>query len=109
MKLSMQFFLFLIFQPYSYFETQTHTLDFTYIANSVPRRNDLYENMTLYFYQKQRVVIEDELASQLSNIIIDVELLCGCNCKDTESSYCQHGTYECGLCKCDSGWSGKKL
>lgn len=54
-------------------------------------------------------MIEDELASQLSNIIIDVELLCGCNCKDTESSYCQHGTYECGLCKCDSGWSGKKL
>ncbi|XP_071876633.1 integrin beta-nu isoform X1 [Bombus fervidus] len=63
-----------------------------------PRDKDLW---------RQRVVIEDALASQLSNIIIDVEFLCGCNCKDTESSYCQHGTYECGLCKCDSGWSGE--
>lgn len=57
--------------------------------------------------RKQIVVIEDALASQLSNVIIDVELLCGCNCKDTENFHCQHGTNECGLCKCESGWSGE--
>ncbi|OAD54370.1 Integrin beta-nu [Eufriesea mexicana] len=56
---------------------------------------------------KQTVVIEDALASQVSKIIIDVELLCGCNCRDTESSHCQYGTNECGLCKCDFGWSGE--
>ena len=56
---------------------------------------------------KQTVLIEDALASEVSKVVVDVELLCGCNCKDTESSRCKHGTDECGLCKCDSGWSGE--
>ncbi|XP_017881120.1 integrin beta-nu-like [Ceratina calcarata] len=57
--------------------------------------------------RKQTVVIEDALASELSKIVIDVELLCGCNCQDSKSSRCDHGTNECGICKCDFGWSGE--
>ncbi|XP_043264500.1 integrin beta-nu [Colletes gigas] len=55
----------------------------------------------------QTVVVEDALASEVSEMVIEVELLCGCNCKDSEISRCQHGTNECGLCKCDFGWSGE--
>ncbi|XP_076291561.1 integrin beta-nu [Lasioglossum baleicum] len=56
---------------------------------------------------KQRVVIEDALASKASEVVIDVELLCGCRCKDSDNSRCVHGFDECGVCKCDFGWSGE--
>ncbi|KOC66084.1 Integrin beta-nu [Habropoda laboriosa] len=56
---------------------------------------------------KQTVVIEDALASEVSKVVIDVDLICGCNCKDSEDSHCEHGTNECGLCKCNFGWSGE--
>ncbi|XP_031850006.1 integrin beta-nu [Nomia melanderi] len=56
---------------------------------------------------KQTIIIEDALASKASEIVIEVELLCGCNCKDSHNSHCLHGSDECGLCKCDSGWSGE--
>ncbi|XP_053982497.1 integrin beta-nu [Hylaeus volcanicus] len=55
---------------------------------------------------KQTVVIEDALASEASRMVIEVQLLCGCDCEHTDSSRCRHGTNECGLCKCDIGWSG---
>ncbi|XP_076648156.1 integrin beta-nu [Halictus rubicundus] len=56
---------------------------------------------------KQRVVIEDALASKASEVVIDVELLCGCKCKDSDNSRCVHGFDECGVCKCEFGWSGE--
>ncbi|CAK9828369.1 Integrin beta-nu [Anthophora retusa] len=56
---------------------------------------------------KQTIVIEDALASEVSKVVIDVELVCGCNCKNSDVSYCEHGTNECGLCKCNFGWSGE--
>lgn len=57
--------------------------------------------------RKQTIVIEDALASELSKIVIDVELVCGCNCQNSESTHCNHGIDECGVCKCNSGWSGE--
>ncbi|XP_078051404.1 integrin beta-nu-like, partial [Augochlora pura] len=56
---------------------------------------------------QQTIVIEDALASEASKIVIDVELLCGCDCKDSIYSRCVHGTDECGFCKCNFGWSGE--
>nr|XP_033334916.1 integrin beta-nu-like [Megalopta genalis] len=56
---------------------------------------------------QQRIVIEDALASEASKIVIDVELLCGCKCKDSVYSRCVHGSDECGFCKCHFGWSGE--
>lgn len=58
--------------------------------------------------QRQTVVIDDALASEASEVRIEVELLCGCDCKNVESSRCEHGIDECGICKCDFGWSGKR-
>nr|XP_012150968.1 PREDICTED: integrin beta-nu isoform X1 [Megachile rotundata]XP_012150969.1 PREDICTED: integrin beta-nu isoform X1 [Megachile rotundata] len=57
---------------------------------------------------KQTIVIEDALASEVSKVVVEVELLCGCNCNDPESPNCEHGTDYCGVCKCDRGWSGEK-
>ena len=57
---------------------------------------------------KQTIVIEDALASEVSQVVVEVELACGCNCKDSEDSPCEHGTDECGICKCNNGWSGEK-
>lgn len=65
---------------------------------------------TIHFYvlpKRQTVVIDDALASEASEVQIEVELLCGCDCKNVESSRCEHGVNECGICKCDFGWSGK--
>ncbi|XP_011864288.1 PREDICTED: integrin beta-nu isoform X1 [Vollenhovia emeryi] len=55
---------------------------------------------------RQTVVIDDALASEASEVQIEVELLCGCDCKNVENSYCEHGVNECGICKCNFGWSG---
>ncbi|CAL7940439.1 unnamed protein product [Xylocopa violacea] len=56
---------------------------------------------------KQTVVIEDALASEISETVIDIELLCGCDCENSYNFYCVHGINNCGLCKCDTGWSGE--
>lgn len=68
-----------------------------------------YDNIRfiITFRQRQTVVIDDALASEASEVQIEVELLCGCDCKNIESSYCEHGVNECGICKCDFGWSGR--
>lgn len=58
------------------------------------------------FHQRQTVTIDDALASEASEVQIEVELLCGCDCKNEKSTYCEHGINECGVCKCDLGWSG---
>lgn len=52
-------------------------------------------------------MIDDALASEVSEVQIEVEFLCGCDCKNVESLHCEHGADECGVCKCDFGWSGK--
>ncbi|KAG7198720.1 hypothetical protein KM043_001711 [Ampulex compressa] len=56
---------------------------------------------------RQTVIIDDALASEASEVLVEVELLCGCDCKNLENSRCGHGSNECGLCKCDVGWSGE--
>ncbi|XP_076167863.1 integrin beta-nu [Ptiloglossa arizonensis] len=79
-------------------EGQVYDFRLVFSFDKCPRNESLW---------KQTVVIEDALASEASKMVVEIELLCGCNCKDSESSRCQHGTSECGLCKCDSGWSGE--
>lgn len=53
------------------------------------------------------MVIDDVLASEASEMQIEIDLLCGCDCENAESSHCKHGVDECGICKCDRGWSGR--
>ncbi|KAI4479526.1 hypothetical protein M0804_010923 [Polistes exclamans] len=79
-------------------EGQIYDFKVVFSMESCPRNETLW---------KQTVIIDDALASEASEIIVQVELLCGCNCKDQESSRCQNGINECGICKCDPGWSGE--
>lgn len=77
-----------------------HVYDFKVVfsVDKCPRNESLW---------KQTVIIDDALASEASEILVEVEILCGCDCKDVESFHCVHGSNECGLCKCDFGWSGE--
>ncbi|XP_076243950.1 integrin beta-nu [Calliopsis andreniformis] len=79
-------------------EGQVYDFELVLSFEEYPRNQSLW---------KQTIVIEDALASKASETIIEVEFLHGCDCKDTESLYCKHGTNDCGLCSCDFGWSGK--
>ncbi|XP_046835815.1 integrin beta-nu [Vespa crabro] len=79
-------------------EGQVYEFKVVFSMESCPRNESLW---------KQTVVIDDALASEASEIIVEVELLCGCNCKEQESSHCKNGVNECGICKCDPGWSGE--
>ncbi|KAJ2944557.1 hypothetical protein O0L34_g3906 [Tuta absoluta] len=49
------------------------------------------------------------------NVIVEVDVLCECECEKTgekKSPKCglngtSHGTFQCGVCKCEDGWYGK--
>ncbi|XP_015585793.1 integrin beta-PS, partial [Cephus cinctus] len=56
---------------------------------------------------RQIIVIDDALASEASEVIVEVELQCGCDCGTAINSKCINGINECGICKCDFGWSGE--
>lgn len=79
-------------------EGQVYDFKIVFSMDACPRNESLW---------KQTVVIDDALASEASEVIVEVELLCGCNCKDQRSTYCENGINECGICKCDPGWSGE--
>ncbi|XP_020300729.1 integrin beta-nu-like isoform X2 [Pseudomyrmex gracilis] len=78
-------------------EGQVYEFKVVVSVSECPRNENLW---------KQTVIIDDALASEASEVRIEVELLCGCDCKSVESPHCQHGVDECGVCKCDFGWSG---
>ncbi|XP_067216749.1 integrin beta-nu isoform X2 [Linepithema humile] len=79
-------------------EGQVYEFKIVVSVDECPRNESLW---------KQTVVIDDALASEASEVQIEVELLCGCDCKNVKSLYCEHGVNECGICKCDFGWSGE--
>ncbi|KAK2584328.1 hypothetical protein KPH14_006719 [Odynerus spinipes] len=79
-------------------EGRVYDFKIVFSMDACPRNESLW---------KQTVVIDDALASEASEVIVEVELLCGCNCKDQQSSHCENGVNECGICKCDPGWSGE--
>ncbi|KAL6254269.1 hypothetical protein P5V15_014884 [Pogonomyrmex californicus] len=78
-------------------EGQVYEFKIVISVDDCPRNESLW---------RQMVIIDDALASEASEVQIEVELLCGCDCKNVKSSYCKHGINECGICKCDFGWSG---
>lgn len=51
-------------------------------------------------------MIEDALASEGSETEIEIELLCGCDCGQQDNTHCEHGVNNCGLCDCETGYSG---
>ncbi|RLU15411.1 hypothetical protein DMN91_012405 [Ooceraea biroi] len=78
-------------------EGQVYEFKVVVSADACPRNESLW---------RQTVTIDDALASEASEVQIEIELLCGCDCKNEESSHCEHGINECGVCKCNLGWSG---
>ncbi|XP_011300911.1 integrin beta-nu [Fopius arisanus] len=67
--------------------------------------NDCPKNQEFW---TQRIAIDDVLASEASETVIEVELQCGCDCENPNSSHCNYGTDVCGICQCNRGWSGEK-
>ncbi|XP_048510673.1 integrin beta-nu isoform X2 [Athalia rosae] len=79
-------------------EGQVYDFKAMFTMGSCPQNQSLW---------RQKVVIEDALASEASETEIEVELLCGCDCDPQDDSYCNNGKNECGLCECETGWSGE--
>ncbi|KAF6039503.1 pat-3 [Bugula neritina] len=59
--------------------------------------------------QNQSFLVKSDDLSD--NLQVDVEIFCQCDCNDKteKDAKCSGaGTYSCGLCSCDSGFSGEK-
>ncbi|XP_046493057.1 integrin beta-nu [Neodiprion pinetum] len=79
-------------------EGQIYDFKVSFSLGSCPQNKSLW---------RQKVVIQDALASEASQTEIEIELMCGCDCGKQDDTYCNQGVNECGLCKCDAGWSGE--
>ncbi|XP_034935978.1 integrin beta-nu [Chelonus insularis] len=78
-------------------EGEVYTFRIVLSLDDCPRNESLW---------RQKIVIDDALASEVSESMIEVELQCGCDC-EKKSPHCNNGIDECGICRCNHGWSGE--
>ncbi|XP_062599946.1 integrin beta pat-3-like [Saccostrea cucullata] len=103
---------------YTNCRTGGRTLDKTNICTGL--NIDIWTNFTL-FIKSHFTVCPDKRKVNFTvfpegleeRVQIEVEHVCDCDCQlepkaERNSTKCNsRGTYECGICHCDTGWSGK--